>query len=249
MWPACFCRVAGLPWPACRAARIIFITSPWLKWRRLEICFAVLLHLDLESWTTFGIALGFTLAGAAIFSVTGKTASQIRRKPSLAFLMCRRAQSCCQPRAEATKNQKHARGNILLVTPRRFGALRLFAAVGSSISPAQKFLLVSFDRDGLPKRFGRALWIPFLSYSAGRDQFRSHPAFCSSSVISCAGGLRNHPCHVLVVVCSSLGHALIGGIAVCFSPSGGTCHRAQRFVCTFARCCRQYLQSASRSIA
>src|SRR5205814_8397760 len=56
---------------------IIFIDIAMAQMASLGICLAVLWHLDLESWTTFGIALGFTLVGAAIFSVTGKRASQI----------------------------------------------------------------------------------------------------------------------------------------------------------------------------
>src|SRR5216117_1577619 len=56
---------------------IIFIDIAMAQMASLGICLAVLLHLDLENWTTFGIALGFTLAGAAIFFVTGKRASQI----------------------------------------------------------------------------------------------------------------------------------------------------------------------------
>src|SRR5438874_1417405 len=56
---------------------IIFIDIAMAQMASLGICLAVLLHLDLESWTTFGIALAFTLVGAAIFSVTGKRASQI----------------------------------------------------------------------------------------------------------------------------------------------------------------------------
>src|SRR5438270_14092875 len=56
---------------------IIFIDIAMAQLASLGICLAVLLHLDLETWTTFGIALGFTLVGAAIFYVTGKRASQI----------------------------------------------------------------------------------------------------------------------------------------------------------------------------
>ena len=56
---------------------IIFIDIAMAQMASLGICLAVLFHLDLQSWTTFGIALGFTLVGGAIFSVTGKRASQI----------------------------------------------------------------------------------------------------------------------------------------------------------------------------
>src|SRR5947199_673058 len=56
---------------------IIFIDIAMAQMASLGICLAVLLHLDLESWTTFGIALAFTLGGAGICSVTGKRTSQI----------------------------------------------------------------------------------------------------------------------------------------------------------------------------
>ena len=56
---------------------IIFIDIAMAQMASLGICVAVLFRLELESWTTFGIALAFTLAGAGIFSVTGKRTSQI----------------------------------------------------------------------------------------------------------------------------------------------------------------------------
>src|SRR5215471_8698712 len=51
---------------------IIFIDIAMAQMAALGICVAILFRLDLESWTTFFIGLGFTLIGAAIFSVTGK---------------------------------------------------------------------------------------------------------------------------------------------------------------------------------
>src|SRR5947207_13455873 len=56
---------------------IIFIDIAMAQMASLGICVAVLFHFDLASWTTFVIALGFTLAGAAVFSITGKRTSQI----------------------------------------------------------------------------------------------------------------------------------------------------------------------------
>ena len=56
---------------------IIFIDIAMAQMASLGICVAVLFHLNLESWPTFAIALGFTLLGAAIFSFTGKRTSQI----------------------------------------------------------------------------------------------------------------------------------------------------------------------------
>src|SRR5260370_33762557 len=56
---------------------IIFIDIAMAQMASLGICLAVLFHLDLQGWATFGIALGFTLIGGVIFSLTGKRSSQI----------------------------------------------------------------------------------------------------------------------------------------------------------------------------
>jgi len=56
---------------------IIFIDIAMAQMAALGICVAILFRLELESWTTFAIGLAFTLAGAAIFSVTGKRTSQV----------------------------------------------------------------------------------------------------------------------------------------------------------------------------
>src|SRR5215471_17898746 len=63
---------------------IIFIDIAMAQMAALGICVAILLRLELESWTTFFIGLGFTLIGAAIFSVTGKSARQI---PDVAVIL------------------------------------------------------------------------------------------------------------------------------------------------------------------
>ena len=56
---------------------IIFIDIAMAQMASLGICVAVLLRLDLQSPLTFAIALAFTLIGAAVFSFTGKRASQV----------------------------------------------------------------------------------------------------------------------------------------------------------------------------
>src|SRR6187401_3629768 len=56
---------------------IIFIDIAMAQMASLGICVAVLFRMDLDGYATFAIALGFTLAGAAIFSFTGKNESQV----------------------------------------------------------------------------------------------------------------------------------------------------------------------------
>src|SRR3978361_1933623 len=80
-WPSVACVL--LPWLLVYLGLhvvqrgIIFIDIAMAQMASLGICLAVLLRLDLESQATFGIALEFTLVGAAIFSFTGKRTSQV----------------------------------------------------------------------------------------------------------------------------------------------------------------------------
>ena len=92
---------------------IIFIDIAMAQMASLGICLAVLFHLDLESWTTFGIALGFTLVGRRDFFRDGET-----DEPNPAgsrhrhFLCCGGGGGslAAQPRGGRRRgNQKHAR--------------------------------------------------------------------------------------------------------------------------------------------
>src|SRR2546430_15285662 len=113
---------------------IIFIDIAMAQMASLGICLAVLFHLDLQSWTTFGIALGFTLVGGAIFSVTGKRSSQIPQEAviGIAYVVAAAAAvfllSCAAEGDEQIKNMLV--GNNLLVSPREaLGRFALFLAV------------------------------------------------------------------------------------------------------------------------
>lgn len=150
---------------------IIFIDIAMAQMASLGICLAVLLHLDLEGWTTFFIALAFTLTGAAIFSVTGKRASQIPQEAviGIAYVVAAAAAVLLLSRAaegdEEIKNMLV--GNILLVSPREvWERFALFAVVGIfHFVFRRNFLLVSFDRNGAYQRGLRVRWWDFLFYA------------------------------------------------------------------------------------
>jgi zinc/manganese transport system permease protein len=150
---------------------IIFIDIAMAQMAALGICLAILLRLDLESWTTFVIGLGFTLIGAAIFSVTGKRASQIPQEAviGIAYVVAAAAAVLLLSRAaEGDEEIKNILvGNILLVTPREvWERFVLFAAVGIFHFAFRKsFLLVSFDREGAYRNGLRVRWWDFLFYA------------------------------------------------------------------------------------
>jgi len=150
---------------------IIFIDIAMAQMASLGICVAILFHFDLEGWTTFFIALGFTLVGAAIFSVTGKRASQIPQEAviGIAYVVAAAAAVLLLSRAaegdEEIKNMLV--GNILLVTPREvWERFALFAAVGIfHFVFRRNFLLVSFDRDGAYQKGLHVRWWDFFFYA------------------------------------------------------------------------------------
>ena len=149
---------------------IIFIDIAMAQMAALGICLAVLLHIELESWTTFGIALGFTLAGAAIFSVTGKRASQIPQEAVIGISYVVAAAAAVLLLSRAAEGDEEIKnmlvGNILLVTPREvWERFALFLAVGVlHFVLRRNFLLVSFDRDGAYAKGLRVRWWDFLFY-------------------------------------------------------------------------------------
>ena len=150
---------------------IIFIDIAMAQMAALGICVAILLRLDLESWTTFAIGLGFTLIGAAIFSVTGKRASQIPQEAviGIAYVVAAAAAVLLLSRAaEGDEEIKNILvGNILLVTPREvWERFVLFAAVGIfHFIFRRSFFLVSFDRERAYHNGLRVRWWDFLFYA------------------------------------------------------------------------------------
>src|ERR1039457_2592420 len=151
---------------------IIFIDIAMAQMASLGICVAVLLHLDLESWTTFAIAFGFTLVGAAIFSVTGKRTSQIPQEAVIGISYVVAAAAAVLLLSRAAEGDEEIKnmlvGNILLVTPLEvWKCFALFVAVGLLHFVLRKpFLLVSFNRERAYEQGYRVRWWDFLFYAA-----------------------------------------------------------------------------------
>ncbi|MEO8439782.1 MAG: metal ABC transporter permease [Spartobacteria bacterium] len=223
---------------------IIFIDIAMAQMASLGICVAVLLHLQLESWPAFFIALGCTLLGAAIFSVTGKRASAIPQEAIIGISYVVAAATAVLLLSRAAEGDEEIKnmlvGNILLVSPadvwKCFG---LFLCVGVvHFILRRSFLLVSFDRDEAYQRGLKVRWWDFLFYALF--------GLVVTSFVRIAGVLLIFSYLIVPAVCGinladSLGKrlligwliALVGGVAglvVSFQwdlPSGAA------IVCTF----------------
>ncbi|MDP9292612.1 MAG: metal ABC transporter permease [Verrucomicrobiota bacterium] len=175
-WPivACIVLLALLVYMGLHVVQrgIIFIDIAMAQIASLGFCLAVLLHLDLESWTTFAISLGFTLLGSAIFSLARKRTGQVPQEAiigigyvvaaALAVLLLSRA-------AEGDEEIKNMLvGNILLVTPAELTrTAALFAGVALFHWVTRKsFLAVSFELDAAHQNGTKVRLWDFLFYAS-----------------------------------------------------------------------------------
>ena len=151
---------------------IIFVDIAMAQMASLGICVALLFHIDLHSWNTFAIALAFTLAGAAIFSVTGKRASQIPQEAIIGIAYVVAAAAAVLLLSRAAEGDEEIKqmlvGNILLVTPAEvWKCFVLFLVVGIfHFTLRRNFLLVSFERNRAFEKGLRVRWWDFLFYAA-----------------------------------------------------------------------------------
>jgi zinc/manganese transport system permease protein len=223
---------------------IIFIDIAMAQMASMGICVAVLFHLNLESPATFGIALGFTLVGAAIFSVTGKRTSQVPQEAviGIAYVVAAAAAVLLLSRAAEGDEQikQMLVGNILLVTPLEvWKCFGLFAIVGILHFVLRRdFLLVSYDRDGAYEKGLRVRWWDFLFYAAF--------GLVVTSFVRIAGVLLVFSYLIVPAVCGinlagSLGRrlligwliALIGGVGGLFFSFWWDLPSGAAIVCTF----------------
>jgi zinc/manganese transport system permease protein len=223
---------------------IIFIDIAMAQMASLGICLAVLFHIDLESWTAFVIALGFTLIGAALFSATGKRASQIPQEAVIGISYVVAAAAAVLLLSRAAEGDEEIKnmlvGNILLVTPREvWERFALFVVVGIVHFILRKnFLLVSFDRDGAYQKGLRVRWWDFLFYAVF--------GLVVTSFVRIAGVLLIFSYLIVPAVCGinladRIGNrlligwviALIGGVAGLFLSFWWDLPSGAAIVCTF----------------
>ena len=196
---------------------IIFIDIAMAQMASLGICVAVLYHIDLDSPAAFGIALAFTLLGAAIFALTGKRNSQVPQEAVIGIAYVVAAATAVLLLSRAAEGDEEIKnmlvGNILLVSPRDvWVCLGLFLLVGVfHFALRRKFLLVSFDRDGAYAQGLKVRWWDFLFYASF--------GFVVTSFVRIAGVLLVFTYLIVPAVCgitlaSSLMKRMILGLVI-----------------------------------
>ncbi|HEY3661291.1 MAG TPA: metal ABC transporter permease [Candidatus Udaeobacter sp.] len=223
---------------------IIFIDIAMAQMAALGICVAVLLHMDLQSPKTFALGLGFTLIGAAVFSVTGKRTSRVPQEAVIGISYVVAAAAAVLFLSRAAEGDEQIKtmlvGNILLVTPLEvWKCFGLFALVGILHFVLRKqFLLVSFNRDAAYEKGLRVRWWDFLFYAAF--------GLVVTSFVRIAGVLLVFSYLIVPAVCGiSLARtlsrrlligwliALLGGVGGLYFSFWGDFPSGAAIVCTF----------------
>jgi zinc/manganese transport system permease protein len=223
---------------------IIFIDIAMAQMAALGICVAILFHLELEGWTTFGIALAFTLAGAGVFSVTGKRTSQIPQEAVIGISYVVAAAAAVLLLSRAAEGDEEIKnmlvGNILLVTPREvWERFALFAAVGIfHFVFRRSFLLISFDRERAYRNGLRVRWWDFLFYAVFGLVVTSFVRIAGVLLVFsylivpavCGINLAQQTVNRLLIGCVI---ALLGGVAGLFLSYWWDLPSGAAIVCTF----------------
>jgi len=223
---------------------IIFVDIAMAQMASLGICVALLFRFDLHGWTTFAIALAFTILGGAIFSLTGKRASKIPQEAIIGIAYVVAAAAAVLLLSRAAEGDEEIKqmlvGNILLVTPAEvWKCFALFVVVGIfHFLLRRNFFLVSFDRDRAYQQGLRVRWWDFTFYAsfglvvtifvriAGVLLVFSYlivPAVC---VINLVNGVRARLIVGWII-------ATIGGIGGLFWSFYGDLPSGAAIVCTF----------------
>src|SRR4029077_526287 len=162
MWEVMFWPIAAsvlLPWLLVYLGLhvvqrgIIFVDIAMAQMASLGICLAVLLQFEPESMTAYGIGLGVTILGAAVFAVTGKRATRVPQQaiigityviaPAAAILLLSRS-------AHGNEEIRNMLvGDITVVSATEvWKCFAVFLVVGVfHFLLRKKFLLVSFQRN------------------------------------------------------------------------------------------------------
>src|SRR4051812_15288297 len=132
---------------------VIFVDIAMAQMASLGICLAVLLQFEPESISAYAIAVGLTLAGAAIFAITGKKAKRVPQEAIIGIAYVIAAAAAVLLLSRSAHGNEEIRnmlvGDITVVSAAEvWKCFAVFVAIGAlHFVLRKKFLLVSFQRE------------------------------------------------------------------------------------------------------
>jgi len=130
---------------------IIFVDLALAQVAALGMCLAILLKHDAHDWQTYGWSLGFTIIGAAIFTLTRTTDHRVPQEALIGIVYVVAAAMAILMLSQSAEGDEELKrtlvGDILLVQPREvFPAFGLYAVIGIiHFIFRKRFLMISFE--------------------------------------------------------------------------------------------------------
>jgi len=150
---------------------IIFVDLALAQVAALGTCVGILLHYEASSWESYLLSLGFTFAGAAIFTMTRTRSHRVPQEALIGIVYVVTAALGILLLSRSPEGNEELRrtliGEVLLVTPGQ--VLRTFALyvfIGSiHFICRKKLIAISFDPDRTEAEGILLHWWDFLFYA------------------------------------------------------------------------------------
>jgi|ERR1051326_8181558 zinc/manganese transport system permease protein len=150
---------------------IIFVDLALAQVAALGTCFAILLGHEPSDWQAYGWSLGFTLVGAAIFTLTRTQDHRVPQEALIGIVYVVAAAAGILLLSRNPEGNEELRrtlvGDVLLVRPSHvWKTFTLYACIGvAHFLFREKFRLISFDPERAMKESVRIRWWDFLFYA------------------------------------------------------------------------------------
>lgn len=150
---------------------IIFVDLALAQVAALGTCLAILLHFEPMTWQSYAFSLGFTLVGAAIFTLTRTAKHHVPQEALIGIVYVVAAALGILLLSGSPEGNEELRrtliGDVLLVSPRQVGrTFILYVAVAAvHFIFRKKFLALSFEPEKAEARGLSIRWWDFLFYA------------------------------------------------------------------------------------
>jgi len=151
---------------------IIFVDLALAQVAALGTCLGILLHFEPLSWQNYGFSLGFTLVGAAIFTLTRTTNHRVPQEALIGIVYVVAAAAGILLLSRSAEGNEELRrtliGEVLLVSPKQvLRTFVLFAVIGIFHFIFRKqFLALSFEPEKAVAQKLSLRWWDFLFYAS-----------------------------------------------------------------------------------
>src|ERR1043165_6202799 len=151
---------------------IIFVDLALAQVAALGTCLGILLHFEPLTWQSYTLSLGFTLVGAAIFTLTRTTNHRVPQEALIGIVYVVAAAAGILLLSRNPEGNEELRrtliGDVLLVSPKQvLRTFALYVAIGIAHFIFRKqFLALSFEPEQAVAQKLSVRWWDFLFYAS-----------------------------------------------------------------------------------